>query len=325
MKLAQLFPAPLLRESETLDIRHFADKAQALAATMDTVEAAAAWMKKHGDLDIMAEEPGLKLPSARAWVARTAFLQALPDGEDTEGFENAARALEARVMRAAGDNVRVTTRELQHEADRAERAVLAMDADQLDDWYEKNVGYRLRDDDPSYTLGGMRYMAAANMFYSALPDGVDTPGSAAFDKRLHSRLEGGKTKAKPVREADEGGSGPGARLPVGAVDVTKLRLPELLDLYVNAGYLLSASERRDFIKSRYVATGKSGRNHSYLVLCHNPEAEEGADDSHYVTRLYVHLSDDGKLKAEPQGMPDFEGHYVDAERFFNTGEKRTTK
>ena len=64
-----------------------------------------------------------------------------------------------------------------------------MTYDELNAWYLEHVGYKPSEDDPSLSPTGLCSMIAGSMFYRALPDGVDTEGAEAMERRLTASIE----------------------------------------------------------------------------------------------------------------------------------------
>lgn len=74
-----------------------------------------------------------------------------------------------------------------------QRAVNGMTPEQLDDWYEQNVGRRLLsgpDADEELIDEPLQHRAlvAGMMLYHRLPQGVDTPGAEAAERDLFAAI-----------------------------------------------------------------------------------------------------------------------------------------
>jgi hypothetical protein len=63
----------------------------------------------------------------------------------------------------------------------------SMSAEHLDDWYEKNVGYRPGEDEPGTDH---RPTVAAMMFYHRMPEGLDTPLAERYAEMVEMNLRG---------------------------------------------------------------------------------------------------------------------------------------
>lgn len=68
--------------------------------------------------------------------------------------------------------------------------VAGMTSEQLDDWYEREVGYRLLADDPDTTDAEHRALVGSMMVFSAMPAGVDTPGAESAAESVRSHFAG---------------------------------------------------------------------------------------------------------------------------------------
>lgn len=82
-----------------------------------------------------------------------------------------------------------------------------------------------------------------------------------------------------------------------SLDVTKLDLDELLEIYENTGYEVSDRDRDTFLEAFYGGFTKR-RQHVYYVAC-----EDLDEKKFYVSEFYIELGPTGKLNAEPSGMP----------------------
>lgn len=95
-----------------------------------------------------------------------------------------------------------------------------------------------------------------------------------------------------------------------SLDFNSWTMGTLLAAYENAGYDLSSEDRRSFKALKF--DKKSGKKPCFWVLCFNEEADtdEDAPDQFYITKLFLEFRD-GKIAAEPQGMPSFEGTWAE--------------
>lgn len=88
----------------------------------------------------------------------------------------------------------------------------------------------------------------------------------------------------------------------------------LLDAYNNAGYELTADDRKSFKACKF--NPKSGKKPYFWVLCKDDASVE--DDSFYITTLHLEFTADGKIGAEPAGMPNFEGTSAEMKKKFES-------
>lgn len=66
-----------------------------------------------------------------------------------------------------------------------------MTGDQLNDWYEEHVGYRLSEDDPTISPEQTAARVASSIFYDQCPQGLETPGAEAMEGRMADAIENG--------------------------------------------------------------------------------------------------------------------------------------
>lgn len=78
-------------------------------------------------------------------------------------------------------------------ARRCAERVAAMNENELDTWYEDNVGYRLLDDDPDRGITDQRDYVACAMFFHVLPEGMGTPGAERVCDLISKHITEGAT------------------------------------------------------------------------------------------------------------------------------------
>jgi hypothetical protein len=96
-----------------------------------------------------------------------------------------------------------------------------------------------------------------------------------------------------------------------ALNFASWNMSTLLDAYVNAGYDLSQQERKTFKAMKF--NPKSGKKPYFWVLCEN---DSGDDGEYYITTIHLEFTSDGKIGAEPAGMPGAEGTYAEMKKEF---------
>jgi hypothetical protein len=96
-----------------------------------------------------------------------------------------------------------------------------------------------------------------------------------------------------------------------ALSFASWNMSTLLDAYVNAGYDISTEERKSFKAMKF--NPKSGKKPYFWVLCENDSGDEG---EFYITTMHLGFTTDGKVGAEPAGMPGSEGTYADMKAEF---------
>lgn len=67
-------------------------------------------------------------------------------------------------------------------------AVTNLSTEQLDDWYEANIGRRISETDEIDDHSEHAALVATMMFYHRLPAGVDTPGAEEMERRLFAAV-----------------------------------------------------------------------------------------------------------------------------------------
>lgn len=77
-------------------------------------------------------------------------------------------------------------------------AVLLMTAVDMDDWYEAHVGYRLSDDSPDYPHVERAQLVAGQMFFEAMPSGLETPDAERVERILEHVIAGHDQAGAPT-------------------------------------------------------------------------------------------------------------------------------
>lgn len=100
-----------------------------------------------------------------------------------------------------------------------------------------------------------------------------------------------------------------------ALSFASWNLGTLLDAYSNAGYDLSADDRKTFKGLKF--NPKSGKKPYFWVLCENTEYSDGdTEGQFYITTMHLGFTSDGKIGAEPAGMPAADGTYAEMNKEF---------
>lgn len=84
-----------------------------------------------------------------------------------------------------------TARALIALADACRNVVENMSGEEMDKWYEENVGYRPTEDDPTIGPVELTVKVAGAMFFGGLPEGVDTPYAEAVERDMEQRIRTG--------------------------------------------------------------------------------------------------------------------------------------
>jgi len=99
-----------------------------------------------------------------------------------------------------------------------------------------------------------------------------------------------------------------------SLDFGSWNMATLLAAYNNAGYELTATDRTTFKAMKF--NKKSGKKPYFWILCKDYASIE--DDAYYITTLHLEFTTDGKIGAEPAGMPGSEGTYAEMKKKFES-------
>lgn len=88
---------------------------------------------------------------------------------------------------------------------------------------------------------------------------------------------------------------------VASFSAIDMEMEDLIDCYRNAGYEVQRRELKYFIQSKYEKYDSKSKQHVYIVMM-----EDDNEEGFYLTRFFVSLGPEGRVIAEPSGMPFFE-------------------